>query len=54
MKKNVVDVVKIKFLEDFTKKTQSKDNHDSWCRNCITEHVTKYRNTEIGFLKKEI
>ena len=53
MKKKCSRCGEIKFLEDFTKKTQSKDNHDSWCRNCITGHVTKYRNTEIGFLKKK-
>ena len=42
----------VKSLEEFPTRENTKDNKDSWCRNCYHVAGDKYRNTEIGFLTK--
>ena len=41
----------VKSLEDFTHDKKTKDGHNFWCKKCSNDLRTKYRNTEIGFLK---
>jgi len=41
----------VKSLEDFHKNKNLKDGHHYWCKNCLNEGVTKYKNTEKGYLK---
>ena len=41
----------VKSLEDFHKNKNYKDGHHYWCKKCLNGGVTKYRNTERGFLK---
>ena len=51
MKKKCSHCGEVKFLEDFHKNKNIKDGHHWWCKNCVNEGVTKYKNTEIGYLK---
>ena len=41
----------VKSLEDFHKNKNNKDGHHYWCKNCLNAGVTKFKNTEKGYLK---
>jgi len=41
----------VKSLESFHKNKNHKDGHHSRCKNCVNTNITKYKNTERGYLK---
>ena len=43
----------VKSLEDFSKRSSSKDGRQVWCNDCVKEYRKETQNTEIGFLKKK-
>ena len=49
--KKCTKCAEIKSLMNFSKRKANKDNLQSWCKKCINEGVTKYRNTEKGYLQ---
>jgi len=49
--KKCTKCAEIKSLEDFHKNALTKDGYHYWCKKCKNEGVTKYRNTEKGYLK---
>jgi len=51
MKKKCPTCGEVKSLTDYYKCKSRKDGHHSQCRNCMNEGITKYRNTEKGYLK---
>ena len=51
MKKRCPVCKEVKSLEDFHNDRTRKDGHHGLCKNCLNESVTKYRNTEKGYLK---
>ena len=41
----------VKSLTIFSKDKYAKSGYHAHCKNCVSEGITQYRNTEIGFLK---
>jgi len=41
----------IKSLEDFHNDKSRKDGHHAYCKDCLNKEITKYKNTETGFLR---
>ena len=41
----------VKSLTIFSKDKYAKSGYHADCKNCVSEGITQYRNTEIGFLK---
>ena len=41
----------VRSLTNFSKDKKRKDGHHSYCKKCFNKQITKYRNTEKGFLK---
>ena len=38
----------LKYLTEFSKKSCSKDDHDTQCKYCKSQYQRKYRSTEAG------
>ena len=52
MNKKCTKCGKVKNLFEFTRRQLIKKNgHHSWCKKCRREGMTKYKNTEKGYLK---
>jgi hypothetical protein len=41
----------VKSLTNFPKDKYKKSGYHSYCKNCVNEGITRYRNTERGYLK---
>jgi len=51
MKKKCPKCGEVKSLTDFPKDKSRKDGLHPYCKNCTNEGITKYKNTEEGYLK---
>ena len=51
MKQKCTKCDEIKSLTDFPKNKRKKNGYSAWCKKCKNGGVTKYRNTEKGYLK---
>jgi hypothetical protein len=51
MKKRCPVCEEVKSLDDFHNDRTRKDGHHGLCKSCLNEGITKYRNTEKGYLK---